>query len=318
MKLTEQFEQLFNSTDITLLTDSIELITHAQQHRINARLISELEKMPINSVCITLSRAGTESLLQCAAAGNSGRAIYTQAHAFDPALKSVIYTLEQMCVTDYQLAMRQQEQLLALLDKNEPLMLTGPNTLGYLVIAKDVAPYAMIEEDLQAAHDSFIFPLAELLEVHYAHMDPDAPRPFNLNGRFQVAGILLARGYHDSSIPAQLITSLSALSNLVALHHATAIIEDNLVQSFTVAGRDYCTLLNEATGPRGLRLTECAFGVNASIAATIDYRINSQLNEGIEGMHVAVGDGRRGYHIDLLMPGVAAAPAPEINHLRMP
>ncbi|MEB0042302.1 hypothetical protein [Pseudomonas sp. MH10] len=268
--------------------------------------------MPPNSVCITLSREGTDSLLQRAAADPSGRAIYTQAHAFDPALNSVIYTFEQMCLTDFQLAMRKQEHLLSLLDQQQPLVLTGPNTLGYLVIAKDVAPYAMIDEDVQAANDRFIFPLAELLEVHYTHMAPDAPRPFTLNGRFQVAGILSARGYHDPSIPTRLVDSLATLSDSVALHGATALIEDSQLRSFTVAGCDYCALLNEATGPRGLRLTECAFGVNASIADTVNYRINSQLNEGIEGLHVAVGDGRQGYHIDLLMPGVVAAPSQQL------
>ncbi|MDB6049433.1 MAG: hypothetical protein JWR17_2179 [Pseudomonas sp.] len=310
MNRLKHFESFFDSRDITLLTDSAELAAHALACHIPVSLINELRSLPANSVCITVSRQGTESLFQLSARSESGRAIYTQAHAFDPALDSVIYTFEQMCNSDYRQAMGKQEELLALLDDHQRLCLAGPNSAGRLIINEGMAPYAMIEEDIQTANDKFIFPLAELLEVHYTHMDPDEPRSFTLNGEFQVAGILTARGYHDPSIPMRLIESLAALSDLVARHGASVIIKDSQLKSFRIAGRDYCILLNEATGPRGLHLTECAFGVNASIAGTIDYRINSQLNEGIEGMHIAVGDGRHGYHIDLLMPDVVAAPLP--------
>lgn len=311
MNRLKHIERFFDSKDITLLTDSEGLLAYGQSNHIPVGLICEQNHLPANSVCITVTRQGTESLLQLAARSESGKAIYTQAHAFDPAFDSVIYGFEQMCNSDYCQAMHKQEQLLALLDDHDQLILVGPNSSGRLIIAEGVAPYAMIEEDVQAAKDKFIFPLAELLEVHYTHMNPDEPRSFTVNGTFEVAGMLSALGYHDPSTPLQLIESLAALAVLVAKHRATVVIKDNLVSSFKIAGRDYCTLLNQATGPRGLHLTECAFGVNANIAATIDYKINSQLNEGIEGLHVAVGDGRQGYHIDLLMPGVVASPLPQ-------
>lgn len=305
-----QLEQFFKSSDISLLTDSTELALHARNQAIDARLISQHVQMPANSVCITLSRAGTDALLRLAARCPSGRAIYTQAHAFDPTLASAIYTLELICTSDYRQAMANQERLLELLDDHQRLQLIGPESHGSLEISHGSVPYAMINEDVQAAGNHFIFPLAELLEVHYTHMNPEEPRTFRLDGEFKVAGILAARGYHDPSIPRPLIESLAHLSEQVAAHGATAMIEDNQLRAFIVGGRDYCAVLNEATGPRGLQLTECAFGVNASIVDCIDYRINSQLNEGIEGMHVAVGDGRQGYHIDLLMPGVMPSPLP--------
>lgn len=308
MNNLKHLELFFGSRDISLLTDSNALIAHAQHQSINALLINELSSLPANSVCITFSREATETLQQLAARCQSGQTLYTQAHAFDPSLKSGIYTLDLICSSDYRLAMHKQEQLLSLLDEHHVLRLTGDNTRGTLHILNEAAPYAMIEEDIQASRGFYIFPLAELLEVHYTHMDPDEPRTFTLDGEFNVSGILCARGYPDPSIPPRLIESLVSLVQAVAAHGATAIIVDNQVRSFTVGARDYCALLSEATGPRGLHLTECAFGVNASIADKIDYRINSQLNEGIEGLHVAVGDGRQGYHIDMLMPGVVATP----------
>ncbi|NWC59592.1 hypothetical protein [Pseudomonas veronii] len=304
----KQLQQFFESSDISLLTDSTELARYARDQAIDARLINQQVQMPANSVCITLSRAGTDALLRLAARCPSGRTMYTQAHAFDPALASAIYTLELICTSDYRQAMANQETLLELLDDHHRLQLIGPGSHGRLEISHGAAPYAMIDEDVQAAGNHFIFPLAELLEVHYTHMNPEEPRTFRLDGEFKVAGILAARGYHDPSIPRHVIESLAHLSEQVAIHGATAMIEGNQLRAFWVEGRDQCALLNQATGPRALQLTESAFGVNASIADCIDYRINSQLNEGIEGMHVAVGDGRQGYHIDLLMPGITANP----------
>jgi len=308
MNNLNHLENFFGSNDICLLTDCEQLITHARNNAINALLIKDLDTLPANSVCITFSREATESLLSLAGRCRSGRAIFTQAHAFDPTLENGIYTLDLICASDYRLAMCKQEQLLALLDDHCQLRLSGQGSNGRLDIRKGAAPYAMIEEDIQASQGSYIFPLAELLEVHYTHMNPDEPRSFTLEGQFRIAGILSARGYHDPSIPRRLIAALANLSQQVATHGATAVIKDSQVHSFLVGERDYCDLLSEATGPRGLHLTECAFGVNASIADKIDYRFNSQLNEGIEGLHIAVGDGRHGYHIDMLMPGVSAAP----------
>jgi hypothetical protein len=49
--------------------------------------------------------------------------------------------------------------------------------------------------------------------------------------------------------------------------------------------------------------------VNKTIVGEVDYGVNSQINEGIEGIHVAIGDAVTGYHIDLLCPAVQTSQA---------
>lgn len=52
-------------------------------------------------------------------------------------------------------------------------------------------------------------------------------------------------------------------------------------------------------------LTEMAFGTNTGYdASLVDWRYNSQLNEGPVGIHFAVGEGLTGVHIDFVCPGV--------------
>ncbi len=85
-------------------------------------------------------------------------------------------------------------------------------------------------------------------------------------------------------------------------------IEHNRVRSFKVAGEEYLALLDQAAGQRGLYLSEFAIGVNDAIGPNINYSHNSPMNEGIKGVHVALGDGVNGYHIDFLCPGIDVLP----------
>ena len=100
---------------------------------------------------------------------------------------------------------------------------------------------------------------------------------------------------------------LQDLALAVAINKGRLVIAANRVVEFVVAGKNYVSLLEEASGVRGLNITEFAVGVNASIGSEIDYHVNSQLNEGIDGLHVAIGDGACGFHIDFLCPGATVS-----------
>ncbi|MHC8407018.1 MULTISPECIES: hypothetical protein [unclassified Pseudomonas] len=85
-------------------------------------------------------------------------------------------------------------------------------------------------------------------------------------------------------------------------------VDDNRITSFKTAKAEHVGLLELAAGSRGVMLTEFAIGVNAAVGPHIDYGINSQMNEGVSGVHVAIGDGSSGYHIDFLYPDVRVVP----------
>lgn len=83
---------------------------------------------------------------------------------------------------------------------------------------------------------------------------------------------------------------------------------ENKVTSLQADNEEHIETLKSAAGIRGLGLTEFAIGVNEDIAAFIDYKVNSQMNEGINGVHLAIGDGSSGFHIDFLSPDVKVTP----------
>jgi hypothetical protein len=127
----------------------------------------------------------------------------------------------------------------------------------------------------------------------------------------KISGILTVLRKTNPTLPEGIKNSLTWLSKRIAEDGALLVIEDNTITSLKINGNEQIKLLDLASGPRGLKLTEFAIGVNDSITESINYKMNSQLNEGISGIHVAIGDGSSGYHIDFLCPGVIVNPAPQ-------
>ncbi|WP_242487737.1 hypothetical protein [Pseudomonas sp. TH31] len=166
-------------------------------------------------------------------------------------------------------------------------------------------PYALLTEDVSG---NFVQSVAEFFEVHYAHMNPHEQCPFSFSGTLKIEGILTILRKHNPELPDGLKISLKCLSDRISQHSATLVVRDNIITSLKTNNEEHIKPLNLATGARGLRLTEFAIGVNDAIAPTIDYKINSQMNEGIRGVHVAIGDGSSGYHIDFLSPAVTVRP----------
>lgn len=118
-----------------------------------------------------------------------------------------------------------------------------------------------------------------------------------------MAGILVAARNEDVEGYSELRAGLNNVIALVAKNSAVATVKSNRLVSFVVGECDYIRLMERAAGVRGSGLTEFAVGVNEEASGLLDYTKNSQLNEGVAGLHIALGDGSTGLHIDLLCPG---------------
>ena len=188
-----------------------------------------------------------------------------------------------------------------MLDAHTQFNVKGQHADASVIISGDATPYAMIEEDIS---NNFIYSAAEFFEVHYAHMNTQAACPFQFSAHITIFGILTVLRKHPLLPDNDLKLALEQLTLDVAQHTALLTVEHNTITSFKVNHSEHITLLERAA--------EFAVGVNDAIAPFIDYSINSQMNEGIGGIHVALGDGSSGYHIDFLCPGAVFKPAPPL------
>ena len=133
----------------------------------------------------------------------------------------------------------------------------------------------------------------------------DELRSFRIEGQLPVSGMLAARG---ASLPPELVplhTEAVARAARYATRRTDGIlhVRDNRVESFEVDGEEWAPTLFELSGKAyDLNVLEFAIGTNA--LTDVDWTVNSCLNEGIEGIHVAVGDGKVGAHIDFVAAGM--------------
>jgi hypothetical protein len=78
--------------------------------------------------------------------------------------------------------------------------------------------------------------------------------------------------------------------------------KDNVLTGATAGGRDFTRELLSATNPdHGLRAFEFGIGTNLGLRPEIDWRVNSQLNEGAGVMHIGLGEGITGAHVDFVV-----------------
>jgi hypothetical protein len=77
---------------------------------------------------------------------------------------------------------------------------------------------------------------------------------------------------------------------------------DNVLTGVTADGRDFTGELLSATNPEhGLQALELGIGTNTGVLPEVDWRVNSQLNEGAGVMHIGFGDGITGAHMDFVV-----------------
>lgn len=295
----------FGGADISIIADSEYFLEECSKLGFKTAKISSIERLPKHSIIFSFTNDAAKSTFEIAKNTQSKKSIFCAMQVFDPSIDSALYSLKLLLESDFEKALRTQRSMLNMLNSHQSFFLSGNDTNARVRILPHAQPYGLITEDIE---DGFIHSVAEFFEVHYAHMNPREPCPFSVSGTVKVSGILIVLRKHNPTLPEGLKTSLIWLSNLLSDEGALLSIEDNTITSLKIKNQEHIKLLDLAAGPRGLRLTEFAIGVNESIETSIDYKVNSQLNEGIRGIHLAIGDGSSGYHIDFLSPAVTVSP----------
>lgn len=295
-----QYSLLPDLADFEILSDSIPFLERCAQRGLHTKDIARAQRLARNSIVFSFSDGAAKKTFELAKLTVRKRCIFFPLHVFEASIDNASYSLECFLKSDITRSLPEQRKALELVNSKSPLTLVGHGTQSTVTISNDAVPYAILEEDVQG---DFVHSVAEFFEVHFAHLKQQDPCPFLVSGEFLVFGMLAVLRRADS-VPIGIKALLNTLRGEVASKQALLKVSNNVVRSFKVDGRDYIDLIQRAAGPRGANLTEFAIGVNRAVTPLVDFSINSQMNEGVSGVHVAVGDGTTGYHIDFLCPGV--------------
>jgi hypothetical protein len=296
---------LFGEEEISIIADSEDFLTECSRSGFKTDHIFNLDTLPKNSVIFSFSNEAAKLTFELAKNTKSRKVIFCATQVFEPSLEAALYSLQLLLKSNFETALRKQRCVLDMLNSHDSFFLSGNDADARIIVQTHAQPYALIKEDIEG---DFVQSVADFFEVHYAHMNPQEPCPFSFNGTLKISGILTALRNTNPSLPENIKTPLKHLSYRISQEGALLSIKDNTIVSIRTKNEEHINLLSLAAGPRGLKLTEFAIGVNEVIASCIDYKINSQMNEGISGVHLAIGDGSSGYHIDFLSPAVNVCP----------
>lgn len=296
----------FEFNNSVVLSDSEMFLESCAERGLNTQTLSAVERLPECSLVFSFSDdAARRTFVLARNSSKSRRCIFCPVQVFDGRVCSALYGLELMFISDIGKALESQRKYLKMLNAGGVFVLQGFNAFASVRVNEAAMPYALISEDVCGG---FVHSVAEFFEVHDAHMRPHDACPFVVEGTLHVSGLLMVLRKSGVRFPEGTERKLVCLAREVASHQARLTVKNNCVTSFVVCNCDYVELLKRAGGARGLSLTEFAIGVNDAIASSINFSVNSQLNEGVGGVHVALGDGSTGYHIDFLSPGTRVTP----------
>lgn len=143
--------------------------------------------------------------------------------------------------------------------------------------------------------------IAEYLEVSFDY-DPSIGIDFYLNGSFCFLGSVFAILPENKLISRKQVEQAELLFQKILVAEKCILeIENNYAVSLKIDGKEYTGFLLELVGEElKLRVTELAFGLNKS--KNIEWKYNSQFNEGCSGIHIGFGDAISGIHIDFVSP----------------
>lgn len=126
---------------------------------------------------------------------------------------------------------------------------------------------------------------------------------FSLDGTAHASCVLAARDPRCTEAGSRRFLAARELrAKMTRLGAIRLEITGNRATAVTAGGRDFTGELLSATNPdHGLEALELGIGTNLAVRPEVDWRLNSQLNEGAGVVHIGFGEGITGAHMDFVV-----------------
>ena len=130
-----------------------------------------------------------------------------------------------------------------------------------------------------------------------------AENTFRMDGTAHASGVLAARDPRCTEVGRKRLDEARELrAEMSRLGTIRLEMKKNVLTGVTAGGRDFTGALLSATNPdHGLQALELGIGTNLGVLPEVDWRLNSQLNEGAGVMHIGFGEGITGAHMDFVV-----------------
>lgn len=293
-------------------SDSSTLINWLRSIGCKAFEFGEISNLSIkdweNAVLITMNEEAVPTYREMDMQFRNSRVLIIPMMSFDASIDAAIYTMKLSGQSDIEAACHLNEKWMNfLLTHEEPFIFSGKGC-ELTCEVNDDARVLVPKTTAQLAPGEWMS-IGSYFEVGMVPQAEDFQPSFKVNGTLTVPGIAIAhhRQMHNNllPVPRQAWELFQEIRNQ-QLFPLQVTIENSRAVHILAKGRDLTEEIKFLTNKSyDLMLTEMAFSTNTSMVPdTIDWTKNSQLNEGSIGIHIGMGEGLTGAHIDFICPDV--------------
>lgn len=239
----------------------------------------------------------------------NSRALWFPVAAFDGSHEAVSYGLRHLENMDFMAMIHGHQAALKLVEETSQVSFEGSRGTDIEIRFGSEVEFTMLQ-DLQVpvGGQSALASFFEFeTEMDMEQLTNGESLAFVANGILQPSGILCAYGPGSYYADHEMVRRARQLARRAAAAHTTVEISASVVRRIAMDADDITEEFRALTGPCGLHVTEFAIGFYRAPDGSLDWRINSPVNEGVQGIHLGMGDGSSGIHFDFVCNDVISA-----------
>lgn len=215
-----------------------------------------------------------------------------------------IYSLQKLLTSDFDYAVRKHHEWYSVFaETSQPLCFSGKGSALMCHLSQSIEMTTINDIVLEVDNPRSVAEYFEIaLENHI-----DEANSFRIDGYLDIQGILIAKGinfrlknYHEYFVNnlMVLVNKSSNIKILVDNNKLTSVLIDNVEYL-----NDFIDLVSDDK-TKLPNITEFAIGFNYKLQNNINWNFNSQVNEGVQGLHLGIGDGEVGFHFDFITTNI--------------
>jgi hypothetical protein len=310
-RLDNKLRQIFPEDEIYLVTDDELLAIAAADHGQAALMLADAEKLPHGANVVLLLRHSLVTV-DIRRMFRNAKVLLVPIASFDTSLEAALYTQKLTMLTDYSAALdRSRYWADSIATQAGPLIFSdaapgedaGDEEKTHLVcsLGNDINADAWLEPKIGTGQWISVGTLCEFSMT--APSSADWCSAFVIDGTAVAAGVLVARDSRFSEAGHTRIQAAQRLQvELAARAPITLQLAGGVLTSVRAGGEDFTDAVREVTNPEhGLHTLELGIGTNQSVLPHVDWKFNSQLNEGAGAVHLGFGEGITGAHMDFVI-----------------
>lgn len=296
--------KLFGGRPPVFVSDSDDLVNHLDQMNLMTMRLEDLRHgggLPGQAAILLVTdfgRLGPRRELE--QMFRKSRVLWIPLASFDASLEASLYAVSILLSSDLEAAVAENRRWIdTFASSTKPLRFVGGGTGLVAELGDPLLATSQLEVELPVGRWRSI---GAYTEASLTAGSEDLLATFRVNGTLRADGFATAR---HSGMPENLFHLHDEASKLIAdfVDAAEVVLEikDSQVIHCWANDEDISARLVPITNERyDLHVLEFAVGTNRRISRSINWRFNSQLNEGSGGVHVGIGEGLTGAHIDFV------------------